>query len=83
MIIFFKMRDSKKEIEKITEEELLFLKKNIPKGMIKMVMIRTKKTRSQVLYQLVQMPNNADLEIIQAFREILFAVTQLKFKKNG
>lgn len=76
------MEDSRKDIKKVTEDELLFLKKNIPKGMIKMVMIRTKKTRSQVLYQLIQMPNNPDLEIIQAFREILFAVTQLKFNKE-
>ncbi|WP_026715227.1 hypothetical protein [Flavobacterium daejeonense] len=72
---------TKQSIE-ASEEELLFIKKNMPKGMVKMVMIRTGKTRSQVLYQLIQMPNNQDLDIITAFREILFAITQLRFESK-
>ena len=70
------------KFEKATIEELLFIKEKMPKGMVKMVMIRTGKTRSQVLYQLVQMPLNQDEEIIEAFREILYAVTRLRFSKD-
>jgi hypothetical protein len=54
----------------------------MPKGVVKMVMIRTGKTRSQVLYQLVQMPSNQDLEIITAFREILYVITGLSFESK-
>lgn len=68
------------ETAEASHDELIFIKKSMPKGMVKMVMIRTGKSRSQVLYQLVQMPINQDLEIITAFREILFAITQLRFE---
>lgn len=71
-----------KEVIPATAEELLFIKKKMPKGMVKMVMIRTGKTRSQVLYQLVQMPSNQDLEIITAFREILYVITGLSFESK-
>jgi hypothetical protein len=71
-----------KEVIPATAEELLFIKKKMPKGVVKMVMIRTGKTRSQVLYQLVQMPSNQDLEIITAFREILYVITGLSFESK-
>lgn len=65
-----------------TQAELTFIRHNMPKGMVKMVQIRTGKSRSQVLYQIVQMPENQDADIIQAFREILYAITRLKYSPN-
>ncbi|TKC08006.1 hypothetical protein FA048_12645 [Pedobacter polaris] len=68
------------DIQEASQVELLYLRHNAPRGMWKMVEIRTGKSRSQVHYQIMQMPNNQDLEIIQAAREILFAVTGLKYE---
>ena len=65
-----------------SREELLFLRDNNEKGIVSMVMKRTGKTRSQVLYQLLSMPENQDLNIINAFREILFVVTGKTYLKT-
>ncbi|MBB6131526.1 hypothetical protein [Mucilaginibacter lappiensis] len=73
--------NSKKPI-RASQEEILFLRKHAPKGLWKMVEFRTKRTKAQVLYQIMQMPENQDLLIIQAVREILFVVTGLVYEKQ-
>lgn len=70
-------------IKKASKKEIVFMKNAAPRGMWKMVEIRTKKTRMQVLYQITQMPPKQDKEIIQASREILFAITGLKYEQPG
>lgn len=67
--------DLENSIKPASQEEILFLRHKAPRGMWKMVEIRTGLTRSQVLYQIMQMPENQDLEVIQASREILKVIT--------
>ena len=64
-----------------SQEELLFFRKHAPKGMWRMVEFKAQCAKSQVLYQIMQMPDNQNLNIIQAAREILFVVTGLQYKK--
>lgn len=66
--------------ERATEEELLFIRRHMPRGMVAMVCYRTKATRSKVLYQLIQMPRRQNPRIIKATREIFYAVTGLKYR---
>lgn len=68
-------------IKKASKKEINFLRTSAPRGMWKMVEIRTKRSRMQVNYQIMQMPFNQDREIIQATREILFAITGLKYEQ--
>jgi hypothetical protein len=63
-------------------KELQFIRKHAPRGMWKMVEIRTGKTRSQVDYQLRQLPENQDLRVVNAAREILLTITGLSFTSN-
>lgn len=75
------MNENKDErYKEATQEELLFIRHNMPRGMVSMIMKRTGRSRSQVLYQIIQMPEKQDEEIITAAREILFAVTGLKYE---
>ena len=69
------------EKKKASREELFFLIDNLEKGIIGLAQKRTGKTRSQVQYQLLSMPDNQDLEIINALREILFVVTGKSYKR--
>ncbi len=69
------------EKKKASREELFFLRDNLEKGIIGLAQKRTGKSRSQVQYQLLSMPDNQDLEIINALREILFVVTGKYYKK--
>ena len=68
-------------IKKASKKEIQFLRGSAPRGMWKMVEIRTNRSRMQVNYQIMQMPINQDREIIQATREILFAITGLKYEQ--
>lgn len=62
-----------------TQDELDFINHHMPKGMVAMIMKRTGKSRSQVIYQLTQAPAKQDEEIINAAREILYAVTRKRY----
>ncbi|RYE15011.1 MAG: hypothetical protein EOP34_04780 [Rickettsiales bacterium] len=73
--------DSDNSIKPASQEEILFLRHKAPRGMWKMVEIRTGLTRQQVLYQIMQMPENQNLDVIQAAREILKAITGDEFGK--
>ncbi|RYE15092.1 MAG: hypothetical protein EOP34_04465 [Rickettsiales bacterium] len=68
-------------IKPASEKEILFLRHEAPRGMWSLVAIRAEKTRSQVLYQIMQMPENQDLRVIQASREILRAITRKVYNK--
>lgn len=63
-----------------SKEELAFLKHHMPWGMIAMIVHRTKKPRWKVIYELTKSSIDQDSEIIQACREILFAVTGLDYE---
>jgi hypothetical protein len=71
-----------KDTKPASREEILFLRDKAPRGMWKMVEIRTGATREQVLYQIKQMPSNQNLEVIQAAREILKAITGDVFQEQ-
>jgi hypothetical protein len=73
--------DSDNSIKPASQEEILFLRHKAPRGMWKMVEVRTGLTRQQVLYQIMQMPENQNLDVIQAAREILKAITGDEFGK--
>lgn len=72
-----KIKDNYKPASK---EELDFLKHNMPRGMVSMVVYRTKQPRWKVLYELKKDSFSQNPEIIQAVREILYAVTGLDFE---
>lgn len=69
-------------IKPASREEIFFIRDKAPRGMWKLIEIRTGRTRAQVLYQIKQMPDAQDLVIIQAAREILKAVTGEVFDEN-
>jgi hypothetical protein len=68
------------DIKPASREEIFFIRDKAPRGMWRLIEIRTGRTRAQVLYQIKQMPDIQDLEVIQAAREILKAVTGEVFK---
>ncbi|RYY07377.1 MAG: hypothetical protein EOP43_03425 [Sphingobacteriaceae bacterium] len=70
------------DIKPASREEIFFIRDKAPRGMWKLIEIRTGRTRAQVLYQIKQMPDAQDLVIIQAAREILKAVTGEVFDEN-
>lgn len=72
-----------KQFVKATPGELEFIRKNAPRGLWKMIQIRTKKSRSQVDYQLRQTPENQDPLIIDTTRELFHAVTGLVYRDQG
>lgn len=71
------------DTKKVSREEILFIRKHAPRGMWNMISLRTRKTRSQVDYQLRKTPKKQDITIIQAARDILFAATGLYFVDDG
>lgn len=75
-----KNNENMKEYIEASQEELLFMRHHMPRGMVAMICHRTGASRSRVLYQIMQMPENQDVKIIQATREIFEAVTQLKYE---
>jgi len=63
-----------------TQEELDFIAATMPKGMVAMIMKRTGKSRGRVLYHLKHRGvAEQDGEIIEAAREILYAVTRKRY----
>jgi len=75
-----KKNEKKKGFVEASQGELLFMRNNMPRGMLAMICHRTGATRSKVLYQIVQMPKAQNPDIIWAAREIFEAVTQMKYK---
>lgn len=80
--IYSKVNKIKEKYKPASREELDFLKHNMPRGMISMVVYRTKLPRWKVLYELNKDTLTQNPGIIQAFREILFAVTGLDFENE-
>lgn len=68
------------DIKPASREEIFFIRDKAPRGMWRLIEIRTGRTRAQVLYQIKQMPDVQDLVVIHAAREILKAVTGEVFK---
>lgn len=66
-----------------SKDEILFIRQNMPRGMVAMIQVRTGLKRTQVLYQIMQMPENQNREVIQAARDILYAVTGLKYQGDA
>ncbi|RYX87518.1 hypothetical protein EON73_01215 [bacterium] len=74
--------DLKEDIKPASREEIFFIRDKAPRGLYRMIEIRTGRTRAQVLYQIKQMPDIQDLEIIHAAREILKAITGEVYDEN-
>lgn len=74
--------DNVKDYIEASQEELLFIRHNMPRGMVAMICHRTGASRSRILYQIMQMPENQDIDIIQATREIFKAVTGFEYSSN-
>jgi len=66
--------------KKASQDELIFICHNMPRGMVSMIQARTGATRSEVLYQLRSGAKVQKTEIIRAAREILFVVTGLSYE---
>lgn len=65
-----------------SKDELGFLKHNMPRGMVSMVVHRTGYPRWKIMYELTKDSLTQNPEIIQACREILYAVTGLDFESE-
>ena len=65
-----------------SQDELIFINHNMPRGMVSMIQARTKATRSDILYQLQRNPKKQKPDVIQAAREILFAITGLSYEEE-
>lgn len=63
-----------------SREELEFIRHNLIRGMISLIVYRTCVPRWKVLYELERYPVKQDENIIQAAREILYVVTGLDFQ---
>lgn len=74
------MHINSKHYKHASRAELEFLRHNMVRGMVAMVVYRTKHPRWKVLYELERYPEVQNPEIVQAAREILFAVTGLDFE---
>lgn len=77
------MEAHSKKFVKASKRELAFIRKHAPHGLWKMIQAKTKKSRSQVDYQLRLAPENQDPDIIEATRELFYAVTQLVYTEKG
>ncbi|WP_286850692.1 MULTISPECIES: hypothetical protein [Sphingobacterium] len=75
------MADSNKFV-KASRQELDFIRKHAPRGLWKMIQLKTNKSRSQVDYQLRLSPEHQDRTIIETTRELFQAVTGLTFKDS-
>lgn len=69
--------------EKISKAELRFIREHAPRGLWKMVQLKTGKTRSQVDYQLRLHPEKRDPVIIGTARELLEATTGLRYRSES
>ncbi len=65
-----------------SQEELDFLRHNMPRGMVSMIVHRTNQPRWKVVYELTKVSVKQNAEIIQATREVLYAVTGLCFENE-
>lgn len=67
----------------VSKEELEFLRHHMPRGMVSMIVARTKEPRWRVVYELGKNSGNVrDTKIIQAAREILYVVTGLSYQEE-
>lgn len=76
------MHNNLSQYKPASQEEIQFLRHNMPRGMVAMINIRTGEPRWKILYELERYPVNQNSKIIQAAREILFAVTGLDFEQE-
>lgn len=74
------MHINSKHYKYASRAELEFLRHNMIRGMIAMIVHRAKHPRWKVLYELERYPEEQTPEIVQAARDILFAVTGLDFE---
>ncbi|MBW8326579.1 MAG: hypothetical protein K0M50_17575 [Prolixibacteraceae bacterium] len=65
-----------------SQEELIFICHNMPRGMVAMIQVRTAATRAEVLYQLQRNAKTQKPDIIQAARDILLAITGLSYEEE-
>lgn len=65
-----------------SQDELIFINHNMPRGMVSMINVRTGATRAEILYQLSHNAKVQKPDIIQAAREILFVVTGLNYEQE-
>ncbi|MGV8135980.1 MAG: hypothetical protein AB2L20_12255 [Mangrovibacterium sp.] len=65
-----------------SQDELIFINHNMPRGMVSMIQARTKAKRSEILYQLQRNPKKQNPGVIQAAREILLAITGLSYEEE-
>lgn len=63
-----------------SREEIEFIRHNLIRGMISLIVYRTDEPRWKVLHQLERCPVKQNENIIQAAREILYVVTGLDFQ---
>lgn len=71
-----------KQFVKASQKELDFIRKNAPRGLWKMIQIKTNKSRSQVDYQLRLSPEKQDSVIIETTRELFQVVTGLVYNEK-
>lgn len=76
------MTEYPKQFVKATQKELDFIRKNAPKGLWKMIQRKTRKSRSQVDYQLRLSPEKQDPVIIETTRELFHVVTGLVYNEK-
>lgn len=76
------MHNISKQYKYAGREELDFLRHNMIRGMIALITYRSKMPRWKVLYELERYPEEQNPEIVQAAREILYAVTSLDFEEE-
>ncbi len=81
-LIYSKVNKIKHNYKPVSKEELDFLKHHMPRGMVSMVVHRTGYPRWKIMYELTKDSLSQNPEIIQACREILFAVTGLDFESE-
>ena len=69
-------------IKEASQEELIFISHNMPRGMVAMIRARTGATRAEILYQLQRNAKTQKSDIIQAARDILLATTGLSYEEE-
>ncbi|MEL7585309.1 MAG: hypothetical protein AAGU19_01260 [Prolixibacteraceae bacterium] len=74
--------NSENIFKEASQDELIFVNHNMPRGMVSMIQVRTNATRSEILYQLQRNPKKQKPDVIQAAREILFAITGLSYEEE-
>lgn len=77
------MMMNRKPFVKASASELEFMRKNAPRGLWKMIQVKTRKSRSQVDYQLRLCPEKQNPIIIDAARELFHAATGLTYTEKS